>query len=88
LLVRNKFYRHHNYCNHDDQKDRQKDPIGGAALFKPNLALSTPEKALEKKECETNQVETLLAPLAVALLLMDYLVQLCNFCVLLRISSG
>ena len=87
LLFGDQFNSNKHNANHDDKEESKENPIGGAASFEPDLALSTSEETLEEKEGQGNEVESLLRPLTVASLLINYFVQLLYFKILLGISG-
>jgi hypothetical protein len=76
----------HDGYHHDDEK-REEYPVSCAASLEADFALTASEQTLEKEKDQGDKVKTLLAPLAMALFLVNYLLELFDFSILLSITS-
>jgi len=87
LLLGYQFHGNKHDGYHHDNEERQEHPVGCAASLEADFALAASEQTLEKEKNQRDEVKTLLAPLAMAFFLVDYLLKFFDFSILLSISS-
>ena len=87
MLLGNKFARASNNGDHEHGEAENGSPVGDTALLEADFGLTSTEEGHSQEADEASDVEELLEPLSVTILLLDELGQLSDLLIFLGITS-